>query len=235
MFPERIAAIGVVIPAHNEAELIAECLGSVREAASRVPLPVLVAVVDDASEDGTADVARAELAPIGGLVLPGVGRNVGAARALGFEHVLSNFAVLAPGKTWIATTDADSTVPPGWLAHQVERANAGVDALAGLIDISSHSALHRIFAPLYERGITGGTHTHVHGANMSMRGSVYRAAGGFQASSCSEDVSLWARISALPGVRAMADPQLVVRTSARLQSRVEGGFATYISNMPAAG
>lgn len=235
MRTKPIAAAGVVVPALNEAELVGECLRSVREAAARVDVPVLVAVVDDGSDDGTADIARSELVKVGGVLLPGRGGNVGAARARGFERVLAEFAGMPLDRLWIATTDADSAVPPRWLAWQVERANSGVDALAGLIDISSHTMLHRTFAPIYERKIGGGTHMHIHGANMALRASVYRAAGGFQEAACREDVALWNRLSALPGVRAVADPHLVVQTSARPQSRVDGGFATYIRNMPAAG
>ena len=159
---------------------------------------------------------------------------VGAARAVGFDTAIAGFAHIAPGRTWLATTDADSTVSRDWLAYQVEQADAGVDALAGLISIPEHAAMKLTFDPIYERGIRAGTHTHIHGANMAMRASVYLAAGGFLAERCSEDVSLWARVSALPGVHAVADPKLVVRTSARLTSRVEGGFATYVANLSAA-
>ncbi len=234
MSPEPIAAIGVVIPAYNEADLIAGCLASIREAAARIATPLHVVVVDDGSEDATVAIAQAELEGLPGTIARGRGKNVGAARSLGIETVFARYAGLPHSRIWLATTDADSSVPPDWLAYQLECANAGADALAGLIDISSHPAIHRIFEPLYRLGIGSGTHTHIHGANMAMRASVYRAAGGFRADGCHEDVLLWRRISALPGVNAIADPRLVVRTSARTVSRVEGGFATYISNMSAA-
>jgi glycosyltransferase involved in cell wall biosynthesis len=69
-----IAAVGVVIPAHDEEELLPSCLAAVRLAAAPLPgLPVHVVVVADACTDQTAAVARA-----GGAAVLDIGaRNVG--------------------------------------------------------------------------------------------------------------------------------------------------------------
>ena len=53
--PARAPSVGVIIPARNEAENIEECLASITK--SRYP-NFEVIVVDDCSEDGTAELAR---------------------------------------------------------------------------------------------------------------------------------------------------------------------------------
>ena len=53
--PERAPSVGVIIPARNEAENIEECLASLTK--SKYPNFEII-VVDDRSEDGTAELAR---------------------------------------------------------------------------------------------------------------------------------------------------------------------------------
>ena len=53
----RVAAVTAVIPARNEAECIAESIGSL--ARQDYPGAFSIVLVDDDSDDGTADVARA--------------------------------------------------------------------------------------------------------------------------------------------------------------------------------
>ena len=45
-------------------------------------------------------------------------RNVGAARAVGMAGLLRRTAATDPAAVWLATTDADTVVPPGWLRRQ---------------------------------------------------------------------------------------------------------------------
>ena len=69
----------VIIPTYLEAENIADVLGQVRSAAPQAD----ILVVDDASPDGTADLARAaaeELGQVDVLVRPGKGGLGGAYR-----------------------------------------------------------------------------------------------------------------------------------------------------------
>ncbi len=55
-----IAAVGVVIPAHDEEDLLPSCLDAVRLAAAPLAgVPVHVIVVADACTDRTAALARA--------------------------------------------------------------------------------------------------------------------------------------------------------------------------------
>ncbi len=58
---------------------------------------------------------------------------VGAARAAGVEAAASWAATLAPGRLWVANTDADSTVPLRWLVNQVGFATEGHDLVVGTV------------------------------------------------------------------------------------------------------
>lgn len=93
-------SISVIIPAYNAAATLGACLESLR----RQTLPAAeIIVVDDASRDRTADIARQHGAKV--IVLPrnqgpGVARNVGAAAATGDV---------------LAFTDSDCEPLPDWL------------------------------------------------------------------------------------------------------------------------
>jgi glycosyltransferase involved in cell wall biosynthesis len=75
--PVKVA--GVVVPAHDEEELLPKCLAALRDAAESVRIPVHLLVVADACTDETA----AEAAACGAEVIMIRLRNVGAARAAG--------------------------------------------------------------------------------------------------------------------------------------------------------
>src|SRR5215469_5248594 len=105
--------IGVVIPVHNDGLLLAACLQSVRQAAADPLLdaePVEIVVVLDACTDRSAAVAIRYKAQFISLNE----RCVGAARALGASWALDS------GARWIASTDADTIVPPNWLSAQLK-------------------------------------------------------------------------------------------------------------------
>ncbi|MEX3822662.1 glycosyltransferase, partial [Paraburkholderia sp. BR14262] len=87
--------IGVIIPAHNEAGLIAACLASVRCAATHPSLrgeAVRPLVVLDACTDASAEI----VSDFGFEALCIEARNVGVARAAGAE------ALLSCGARWLA-------------------------------------------------------------------------------------------------------------------------------------
>lgn len=118
-------------------------------------------------------------------------RNVGAARAVGAREVLKRACRLDPAKIWIATTDADSQVPPGWLRRHAHYADHGWDAV-GTIRVADwpgyQPGTRTLFDRRYEAG--GGEHPHVHGANLGFRASAYLAAGGFPCVTTAEDHAL---------------------------------------------
>jgi dolichyl-phosphate beta-glucosyltransferase len=112
----------VVIPAYRESRRIARTVAEVRAALSAVEGDdrFEVVVVDDGSDDDTADQARAASADQV-LVLP-VNRGKGAAVRAG--------VLAARGRT-IAFTDADLSYSPGQLLRLLNEIEAGYDVVVG--------------------------------------------------------------------------------------------------------
>ncbi|WP_418276584.1 hypothetical protein ACNHYB_01350 [Isoptericola jiangsuensis] len=67
----------------------------------------------------------------------------------------------------------------------------------------------------------------MHGANLGIRASVYRAAGGFAPIPEHEDVAIVAAARTL-GARIVPDAAAEVLTSARLVGRTPGGYARHL-------
>ncbi|MFJ1299259.1 glycosyltransferase [Pseudomonadota bacterium AL_CKDN230030165-1A_HGKHYDSX7] len=211
--------IGVCIPAHNEEADIGACLASVWRAVHHPALDgerVRVVVVLDACTDGTA--ACVAKWPV--TALPTQHRNVGLARADGAAHLL------ADGARWLAFTDADTVVSERWLVDQLA---LNADVVCGTVavdDWSSHGMLaDRARAAFHAEYQDQDGHRHVHGANLGISATAYRAIGGFEALACSEDQALVDRLEAA-GVPIAWSARPRVTTSARPYSRVTGGFAT---------
>jgi glycosyltransferase involved in cell wall biosynthesis len=206
--------LGVIIPAHNEAEYIGSCVRSVIHAAKHPALAgeqVRIFVVLDSCTDATGDVARA----LDAHVLLVETRNVGVARATGAA------AALAQRARWLAFTDADTTVAPDWLVQQLR---CSADAVCGVISVgdwSGHSdAVRENFVTTY-RDADG--HRHIHGANLGVSATAYSLVKGFQPLASNEDIALVeALIAAGATVAWSAAPRVI--TSARLDSRAPGGF-----------
>ena len=217
-----VSAVGVVVPAHNEEKLLPACLAALREAAGLAPVPVDVLVVADACTDATAAVAAAHGAQVIGIRA----RNVGAARAAGLAALLRRTAGTDPAAVWLATTDADTVVPPGWLRRQVGHADEGWDVVLGTVTVTdwaehpAHTAA--AFAAMY--GFGEGPHPHVHGANLGIRASAYLAAGGFEPLRTSEDHALIAAVTAAGG-RVLRTGDVTVETSGRRRARAPRGFS----------
>ncbi len=230
-----VAAIGVVVPARDEARRLSRCLGALaaaaatlRRAASAAPA-LRTVVVADSCVDRTADIARCW--PDVDVLVAGLG-SAGAARAAGAAHLLVGWrrTGVPLGAAWIANTDADSVVPAGWLAAQLAAARAGTDLLLGTVrpDLDDPDPL--VVAAWYRRHSLGDGHPHVHGANLGIRADMYRRVGGFSAVPDHEDALLAAAVGTAGGVveRTAAVP---VRTSARLSGRTPGGLAGYLRGL----
>jgi glycosyltransferase involved in cell wall biosynthesis len=222
----RIEHVVVVVPARDEQDRILRCLESIRSAVRRLGRtgpPVTIVVVADGCTDETVQRARS-VADV--TVLQQPPRGVGAARAHGVEYALALIA-RDPRTVWIANTDADSHVPREWLAHQLRLADAGGDVVVGTVrpdfrelddrQVRAWTSMHR---PGHPNG-------HVHGANLGLRASAYRAAGGFSATPEHEDVELVARIAAR-GFTLVPSDAVEVITSGRQQGRTPGGYARYL-------
>ncbi|CAN5905598.1 glycosyltransferase [soil metagenome] len=131
-------AVGVVIPARDEVDLVAACVDSVLAARLPAETERWVVVVADRCADDTAEVARRRLGRHGQVCL-GPGGSVGAARAVGAAIALRR--LVRPRRpierTWLLTTDADSTVPRDWTVAHLRHAEAGAMAVAGTVTVAS--------------------------------------------------------------------------------------------------
>lgn len=213
--------IGVVIPAHDEAQHIAACLLSVQLAACSPRLQgeaVLLVVALDACTDATACIAER----MGAVTLAVDARNVGLARAHGAD------LALASGARWLAFTDADTEVAPDWLADQLA---LGSDAVCGTVEVRDWGRYGLPMQRHFEATYTDADgHRHIHGANLGVSAEAYRGVGGFQPLASSEDVAL---VQALHNSGACiawsALPRVV--TSARPAYRAPGGFGATLARV----
>jgi glycosyltransferase involved in cell wall biosynthesis len=222
--------IGLVIPAHDEGERIGAALRAARRAAAHPALAgeeVRLVVVLDSCVDGTADV----VARHGARQLALDARNVGIARAAGAAHCLE------AGARWLAFTDADTRVAPGWLAMQLAEARAGADAVCGTVGVHDWKVHGGGAARLRERFardyMARDGHRHVHGANLGVSAAAYLRVGGFAPLACGEDVALVAALEAA-GARIAWSARPRVTTSARTDARARGGFGDTLLAMAAA-
>ncbi len=210
------------MPAHNEEGLLPACLMALRRAVHAAGIPVRVLVVADTCTDQTAAVARACGADVIGIR----GRNVGAARAAGMAELLRLTAGPDRAAIWLATTDADTIVPSGWLCRQLSYAGRGWDVVLGTVEVADwdeHPAhVPAAFDARYEFG--AGPHPHVHGANLGIRASAYLAAGGFRPLRTAEDHALLATATEA-GCAVVHAGDISVRTSGRRQARAPRGFS----------
>ena len=217
-----IKAVGVVVPAHNEQDLLPACLVAVRHAARQVSVPVHLVVVADACTDKTADLASA----LGATVIESGAHNVGAARQAGVSLVLRSARRLDPAEVWVATTDADSLVPRHWLTRQLRYARRGWKGVVGTVTVADWAGHPHHVQRRYARGYRAwqGRHPHVHGANLGFTADAYLAAGGFRPLPTAEDHALVddLRAACIPLLRTARCP---VVTSARRRARAPRGFA----------
>jgi glycosyltransferase involved in cell wall biosynthesis len=223
-----VAAVHVVIPAHQEAALIGRQLDAVRVAVARTGhewarVRLSVTVVLDACDDGTDQV-------VAGFpeVTTAVARLrcVGAARSHGIDRARRR-SVSRPERTWIACTDADSQVPEDWLTSQLELAARGADLVLGTVrpdtdGLPADGRLRWLARHLLRDG-----HPHVHGANLGFRLAAYDAVGGFRPLAGEEDVDLAIRMTE-SGARVVRTARHPVLTSSRLEGRAPAGFASYL-------
>jgi glycosyltransferase involved in cell wall biosynthesis len=232
-----IEAIVVAVPARNEECRIVASIDAVLGAAEAIGphITVAVSVAADGCTDRTIelleDIADKDRAV---RVVNGLWNSAGGARRAAVANGVASLASVGPisaQATWIATTDADSHVPPDWLTSQLRYADSGHDAVAGIVELHHDDDRTDRLVDLFVRNYSVGTrsHAHVHGANMGIRASAYAAAGGFPPVERSEDRLLWNELVRL-NFCVISPVTVKVATSGRLAGRAVGGFADAMAN-----
>jgi len=205
----------VVIPALNEEKELGECLASL---AGQTFPAFEVIVVDNGSTDRTASLAE----QWGAQVVAEVRRGPGYARETGFR------AAKAP---IIASTDADTVLPPHWVSriHKAFQEDPKVIAVFGPIrakPFSAPTSLSQTMLPVLETTVVFGQRLALYagaplfsGANFAVRREAFFRVQGFcslrtgQVYASSEDILLGLKLRRFGKVSYL--PDLMVWTSAR--------------------
>jgi len=146
-------AVGVVIPARDEAESIADCLRSLL--AQDYPGPMRIVLVDDNSTDGTGDIGRALGAAWDGdrlTVLSGAPRPAGwSGKLWAVAQGVAEARRLCPGEEgFFLLCDADITHAPPHLTTLVAKALAdGLDQVSEMVELNCESPAERLLVPAF--------------------------------------------------------------------------------------
>ncbi|HEY5196871.1 MAG TPA: glucosyl-3-phosphoglycerate synthase [Solirubrobacteraceae bacterium] len=231
----------VVVPAHDEEDLIVGCLGALAAQCGVDPAAYEVIVVVDACTDATGALARqaaAALRPMRMHVREGPGRGAGAARRLGMDLASARLHALGRGDGLIASTDADSTVAPDWLATQLAAVAGGARAIGGRVELFATDAA-RLMPGVLERraaraavreaatrrdGERVSEHWQFSGASMSLTAATYVEIGGLDPTVALEDEGLERSLQRF-GVPIDRRLDVRVATSGRLRGRAARGLA----------
>jgi len=227
----RTKALGVVVPVHNEAELLARALRALELAFAHVrdaQIPSRLVLVFDSCRDESVAVAkewienRSRRRVFGVSAITCDDRNVGSARRLGCASLLDHWEDQSADRIWIATTDADSQVPRTWLREQLRHHEEGVDVWAGRVAVAKGEG-HAETMSRWQREYDREVHP-IHGASLGFNGAQYLAAGGFPPLATGEDRALLQSLTDV-GARTFFDSSLSVLTSARPGGHAPHGFA----------
>jgi glycosyltransferase involved in cell wall biosynthesis len=225
-----IRHVGIVVPVANEEDLLGRCLQALQVtrtvAATRRPDvgPIRIVLALDCCTDASAAIAARHV----GVETVAVDvRAVGPARALGVAHLLGTGPRGSAQHTWIANTDADSEVSPGWLAGMLDEAARGAQVVLGTVR-PDHGLPPDVDAAWQQRHHRRDDHPHVHGANFGIRADAYLALGGWPLVPTGEDQALADRARAAGNLHIVRTGRLPVRTSSRLDGRALLGFSSYL-------
>jgi hopene-associated glycosyltransferase HpnB len=146
--PERWPSVAAVVPARNEADVIARSIASLTR--QDYPGPFRVVLVDDGSDDGTAAAALAVGVPslevLRGSALPAGWTGKVWAQQQGIRH--ATLSGQAPD--YLLLTDADIGHAPGSLRSLVARAESRRFVLVSLMaELSCRSWAERFLIPAF--------------------------------------------------------------------------------------
>lgn len=245
----------VAIPAKEESERLPECLNALadqREASGRLLGHSAFGVVIFANNcfDDSAEVARSMA-----LALPFPTRVCEASLLPPFAHAGgARRAAMDVADAWLSergkhdgvilTTDADSRVPPDWIASNLSAIEAGADAVLGRVGLDDEG--ERLPAALHHRGALEEAyetllteiaalldpvdynpwphHATISGASIAVTREAYNRVGGLPCVPLGEDKALIARLKR-HDARIRFCPRIEVTTSGRIFGRAPGGVA----------
>lgn len=239
----------VAIPVRDEAEHIAICLNAVdvQEGVDKGEIGVVLLLNN--SSDGTEGIVR-DLAPqlhypLRIIEINSPEANAGWARRGAMNGAAAWLEEIGAQDGIILTTDADSRVPPNWVAVNARMIAAGAAGVAGQIalDEADEAALpaslraRGFLEETYERLLTElnaridperndpwPTHWTQSGASLAVSLAAYRHVDGMPAIALGDDRAFISRLRAANLV-VRHTPEIVVATSGRLVGRAKGGVA----------
>ncbi len=235
---EGVRAV-VVVPAHEEEERIGRCLEALIAQVEVDPDAYEVIVVLDDCSDGTAAVAEAIRArrPAPAIhLIEGPAQGAGPARATGMDVGCARLESLGQDAGLLASTDADSTVAPDWIARQLEAVATGAEAIGGevILDPAEAAELPPAVLAGREADLAARTreaarrgpaeHAHFSGASLGVTPRAYRRAGGMAWMAALEDQELEDRLAGA-GIAIHRLRPVSVVTAARTEGRAERGLA----------
>lgn len=224
-----IIRLAVVVPARNEAARLPAALAALDRArkffSSRNPeIGVSVTVALDSTTDHSGELLANH--PGVQTITLAAGR-VGAARNAGIAAAWPVTQIPAE-QLWILNTDADSEVPTHWLQCHYELAVAGAHLVAGTVEPDFAELTGNLGRRWLDCHELRAGHPHVHGANLGFRADVFAGLGGFNDQVLHEDRDL-VDLARIRGYRVLSTDDCRVKTSGRLQGRVNGGFASFLA------
>ena len=191
--------LSFIVPAHNEEHELPETLGAIRAAAEADGEPFEIIVVDDASRDSTAEIARS----FGAHVVPVNLRQIAAVRNAG--------ARAARGEI-LFFVDADTRISPRQIPAALDALERGCSGGSARVALDAQVPLWarvfvRVFCALYFAANLGV------GAFIFTRRSTFEAVGGFDEQYfAGEEVYLTLTLKKLGPFVILRDP---IVTSAR--------------------
>ena len=237
--------VAVAIPVHNEVALIGRCLQGLARQSIAEPFDVVL-LLNNCS-DGTENVVY-RLAPelpfrlqVHDYWLEPSLVNAGVARRMAMQHAAS--FVRQDGVLF--TTDADSVVPPDWIAASLAHIDAGYDAVAGRTQMDSvdeamlpaHLGADEACVMAYAAMLDEidfhldpspcdpwPRHTEHSGASIAVRAARHDEVGGIPCVSSGEDREFFQLLRKVDSKIRHA-PEIVVTVSGRLVGRAAGGMA----------
>ncbi|SER25832.1 glycosyltransferase [Actinokineospora terrae] len=232
-----ITAVAIAVPARDERDRIRACLRAIVAAARALPPTTAWALclVADRCSDDTARIAESELDGLPALVVHNsVDHPLGTIRDLGLRHAQALLGNNDPARTWLLSTDADTTVPITWLTSLLRLAAKGTHAIAGTTRLdhpaAPTTAAARRYARVLDLARVPEGHGNVYGANLAIRADTYHAIGGFPPLNTGEDHGLWNRLTRA-GYRHTYAEDNAVTTSARTRGRARGGLADLLASL----